>query len=184
MLLDGTDQISNIFNFKVTARVASTDLSYMQSIALFLDDLWVPINDEMTDQMTYIDVDGINITKDELLPSVDWTTLTVGTAAAKLLPAQVAVCVFFRTTRPKTRASKFVGGWTSNALDTDGTISAAVLALMQTFGDALVTGISESGDEADYGAYNQPLDRFTSVDNAVIPVHYRTQRRRRQGVGS
>lgn len=184
MQMLAADQMVNVYNLKVTAIVAPTDLSYMQSISAFLDEVYTAINADIVNNVLYVDIGGINITQDELLPTVTWDTLVSGANAGKILPVQSAACVFFPTTTPRVRASKFFGGYSDNALEVDGQITAAAQARLKTAGDVLVAGMAELGDNAQYGAYNALLNRFTLVDRAVVPTRWRTQRRRRLGVGS
>ena len=184
MRLLTTDDIVNVFNIKVTAIVAPTDLSFMQSVAAWLDEAYLLILADLADNLSFVNVSGINITQDELLPSVDWTTIVAGSSLSPILPVQVAACVFFPTTTPRVRASKFFGGYTDDALEAGGAITAAAIARLQSCGDVLAAGVDELGDEATYGAYNTVLSRFTPVDRAEVPVRWRTQRRRRLGVGS
>lgn len=184
MQMLASDDIMNVYNLKVTAIVAPTDLSYMLSVSLFLDGVYTRFNSLIVNNLLYQSIDGINITKDELLPSVPWFSLVAGTDAGPILPVQVAACIFFPTTTPKVRASKFFGGFSEASNEVDGQLTLAAQAALQLAGDDLVTGMAVAGDNAQYGPYNVLLDRFTLVDRAEVPTRWRTQRRRRLGVGS
>lgn len=182
---DGVDLFTNVFHFKITKQDAVDDDAFMDAVALEMDDLYTIINPIITNDIAYIDVDAQNITQNELLPAKAWPALTVGgDAISNALPTQVAACVFFRTLRPKTRASKFIAGLTETNNVDGGVIQPAALAVLQTWGNSYVAGIVSTLVDADYGAYNKALDRFTQVIQARVPTRFRTQRRRRVGVGS
>lgn len=183
-LMQNSEEYTNVFHYKVSGTAGISDLDYMNSVADELDADYQIINPDISTGLDYVDFVGQNITKDELLPTVAWPVLVTGADASSILPHQVAPCVFFRTLRPKTRASKYLPAYCESSLTGSGGLTTATIALLQSFGDSIKTGIDEGLNTADYGAYNQALDRFTPVNAAVVPVRFRTQRRRRVGVGS
>ena len=182
-LMADTEEYTNVFHYKVTSSAGISDLDYMTSVAKELDEDYQIINLDISDELDYVDFVGQNLTKNELLPTVGWPVLVSGVDATSILPFQVAACVFFRTLRPKTRASKFVPGYCESSLTVGGLMKPAAITLLQSWGDSILSGIIEGGNVADYGAYNGEFDRFTPVTSAIVPTAFRTQRRRRVGVG-
>lgn len=180
----GADDVFNVYNFRVDVPNPGGDDDTMGEIADLLDDIYTFILTDLPDNLLFDSISGINVTKDELLPSKDWPVLTAGTNTADPLPNQIAPCVFWRTLRPKTRSSKFLPFYTEAANTGNGTILAGAITRMQAYGDALVGSIVEGLTTLTYGAYNAPVARFTPVTQAVVPAFFRTQRRRRLGVGS
>lgn len=178
------DFFTNNYYVKLTTQDTSTDDAMMDAIALHFDAMYTNINAKISASVNYVDIQGQNITQDILLPTKAWPVLTSGGDAGHALPTQVAALVFFRTLRPKTRASVYLPPLGEASSDSGGVIVAATVTALQSFGDDWVAGILELTVEADYGAYNPALARFTQVEAAVVPARFRTQRRRRLGVGS
>ncbi len=183
MLVDGIHDVKSVYNFKALNTNLGTDSDFMVGVAVAIDNFHSFINPDLTTRLTYVDISGINVTALRLLPSKPWPVLVAGTTATDMLPEMNAGCVFFRTTRPKTRASKFIGGYTE-ASNLGGTVIAGAKGNLQAYGDILLTGFAADGAVMNYGAYNGLLARFTPVISAIVPDRWRTQRRRRFAVGS
>lgn len=184
MELSTVDQVINVFNFKVVTNNLATDLLFMTELATLMETTYLHINAEIVTSIKYISFEGQNITKNELLPGVPWPSLLFGGNANTPLPTQVAACVFFRTLTPKVRAAKFLPLFSEGANVNVGEVDGIAQASMQAFGDALVAGLTGANIALTYGAFNLPLNRFTPVIQAIVPTRWRTQRRRRVGVGS
>ena len=182
-LLDGVHDVVGVFHFKALSTNSGTDSDFMDGVATEFDTLYTFLNSELSDRITYTNIEGINVTAARLLPAKAWPLLTAGGSAGSMLPEEVAGCVFFRTLRPKTRASKFIGVFTELS-NNGGALEASTQLALQTFGDRLVGGFASDGAVMDYGAFNQPLNRFTVADTAIVPTRWRTQKNRRIGVGS
>lgn len=183
LLLDDTNLVQNVFHFIVDAIPGPDDDGFMDEVDDIMDDLYITINLRVVDRITYDSITGINVTKDELLPSRAWPTLTAGADTDVMIPEMNAGCVFHRTVKPRTRASKFIPpcGETSND---GGALGVTYKTLLQNFGNFLVGDIIEAGTTLRYGAFNRSTSIFTPVVVAVVPARFRTQRRRRIGVGA
>jgi len=180
----GVDDIINVYHFRMDVINPGGDAVIMGEITAFLEDAYTIINSDIPVNVLYDSVSGINVTKNELLPSQSWPVLTAGTNVGVALPNQVSACVFWRTLRPKTRTAKFLPFYTQGANVGNGTIVAAVIVRMQSYGDQFVGPIVEGLSTFTYGAFNKGLARFTPVIQRVAAGVFRTQRRRRIGVGS
>ena len=178
------DEATNNYYFKVTTQGEATDTLFMDKVAAHMDRAYTLINSKISTNVTYVNIVGQNITQDVLLPTKLWPVLVAGGDAGEALPTQVTALVFFRTLRPKTRAAIYMPPLTEVSQNAGGAILAAALTQLQSFGDDQVDGIKEITVEADYGAFNPTLVRFTPVNAAIVPTRFRTQRRRRLGVGS
>lgn len=178
------DIFSNIYHFQVGKNDTVDDTQFMERIADMMNTAYLTVNGNIGDNINYVDVEGINLTQDILLPPTAWPSLTTGAGGSQSLPTQVAASVYFRTLRPRTRASKFLPPFTETFNDPGGLITAAAQADMQAFGDAWVDGIADALVEVTLGAYNIEAARFTPVALAIVAPRFRTQRRRRLGVGS
>ena len=94
LLLNGVSDIVNVYHFSVAANTTLNDTAFMTEVALELDTLYAGINPVIATTVTYVSLEGQNITKDELLPSRPWPTLIAGASATEQLPEQCSVCVF------------------------------------------------------------------------------------------
>ncbi len=183
MRLFGTDDVQNVFTYKVDRQDAADDTVFMVSAALHLDVAYTLLNARISTFLAYVSVDGFNITQNVLLPDTPWPILTAGTNANDLLPTQVAACVFWPTTTPKVRGSSFFGGLCVNSNVVDGSVSAGAVADLVLVGAALRAWSTASVD-CTKGTFNPIGSIFTPAGVASVPVRWRTQRRRRLGVGS
>jgi hypothetical protein len=182
-VFDAATIMQNVFHFKVTRNDTATDALFMVEARAELDAWYQIINVDVSTLVSYNIISGLNITKKELLPAGGWPVLVAGANAGEALATQLAAMVFHRTTRPKTRAAKFLPPLTEAGASAGGVIAPAVLTRLGTFAGALTGGITQTNVDADYGAWNGPLSRFTPVTAGFVPNRFRTQRRRRVGVG-
>jgi len=182
MSLQG-QEVVNVHHFRVFATTAVSNAAFMTEVAAYLNSVYGNLDNEQADDLVYVDVQGQNITQNEIMPTTAWPSLTTGQGVENPLPNTVAFNVFFQTLRPKTRCTCFIPGFGVDDIAADGSIVASVRALLAQFGADLVGNQGTPNVTLTKGAYNRPLDRFTPVTAAVVPLRARTQRRRRPGVG-
>lgn len=178
------DLFSNIYHFEVLKNDSADDDDFMEQVTDYLEDVYVLMNADMSSVVNYVNVEGVNVTQDVLLPPKLWPVLTIGGNTSDALPTQCSPCVYFRTLRPRTRASKFLPPYGESSSNTGGVVDATAVANLQLYGNLLVTGMLTVDVDLRYGAYNVVADRFTKAELALVADRYRTQRRRRIGVGS
>ena len=183
MNLFGTDDVQNVLQFRVDNNNTVDDLAFMTDVAVIFDRAYAFINGDISDQLNYVSIDGQNITLNELLPDVPWPALVAGINTSPLLPTQAAACVFFPTTTPKVRSSSFLGGYTEGANAIDGTIFAVVLGRIKNWGDEMLAATTPD-IILTKGSFNPLTSVFTEAGAPITPTRWRTQRRRRAGVGS
>ncbi len=178
------DFFSNQFYFQLSVQNEPTDTLMMDKIAIAIDEAYGLVNLKISNSVNYIRIEGQNVTQDVLLPTKSWPILTTGGSGSEALPTQCAALVYYKTLRPRTRAGQYLPPMTEGSNGTGGVIDAPTVTVLQAFGNYLVSGILELSVEALLGAYNPALLRFTPVIAALVPTRWRTQRRRRIGVGS
>lgn len=183
MLLDGVSDVVNVFHFDVAVQLAVDDDAFMVDVAAELDLLYITINGHMSARVSYTTIDGQNITKNELLPSKPWPSLTVGGAGSDMLPEPVSACVFHRTLTPRVRAAKFLPPFTIGS-NIGGALTALAVTAVTGFGAILTSGMATPLIQIDYIAFNRILGTGTPITQHIVPSRFRTQRRRRLGVGS
>lgn len=181
--LNGVSDIVNVYHFVVAINNLASDDLVMDGVATLLDTLYTKINLVMSDNITYDGIDGINVTKTELLPPKAWPVLTAGANVNSMLPEMSAACVFFRTLKPNVRCSKFLPPFTEEA-SVDGAVESGAVTAVGLFGDFLVAPLVVTDLTLGYVSFNRVTSVSTAVATRVVPPRYRTQRRRRLGVGS
>lgn len=183
MRLLGSEDVQNVYQYRIDRNDTPSDAAFMTEVALHFDTAYTKINADMSTQLTYASIDGINVTKNELLDDTPWPVLVAGLTSLALLPTQAAGCVFWPTTTPKVRTSSFIGGYTVGSNTTVGELNVAALANLALFGLDLRFIITVNVD-ATKGSLNPIGSIFTPAGLPQVPVRWRTQRRRRVGVGS
>lgn len=183
MKLFGTEDVMNVLTYRVDVNTTVDDLAFMIAAAAQIDANYNPLTVDQSTSLTYETIDGQNISKSELLPEVPWPVTTAGVNAATLLPTQCAAEVFWPTITPKVRTSSFIGGYVTTALAAGGTIGAPVIGRLQTFGVAQ-QNLIDANITLVKGSWNPVKLLFTVSGAPVVPSRWRTQRRRRVGVGS
>ncbi len=183
MKLFGTDDVMNVFTFRVDRNDTVDDAGFMVAMALHMDDNYSPMNVFFSTFMTYVSVDGFNISKNELLPDTPWPTLVAGTQVTDLLPTQTAGCVFWPTITPKVRTSAFLGAFCEFNNTADASLNAALQTALGVFGVGMRI-VATANVDAVKGSFNPVKLLFTEAGAPQVPTRWRTQRRRRIGVGS
>ncbi len=181
-LQQASDPYVNVFHCLWDGVGGIDDDVGMGQIADDIDTAYQELDGVMTEDLAFVDIQGQNITQSVLLPTQDWPTLTVGLATGNHLPPQTAGYIFYRTTRPKTRAANYICGMTEDGNSSIGGPTTALQLALQTFGNIAVSGFTDVVNHLTYGAYNRALDRFTPVNAAVVGTRFATQRRRGRGV--
>lgn len=183
MKLFGTDDVMNVFLYRMDRVDSADDLDLMEDAAVFLDVAYTNIDNEITDDLTFVTIDGFNVSKSELLPEVPWPVLTTGANVTTLLPTQCAAEVFWPTTTPKVRTTTFLGGYCISSITAGGVLDGPPLGRLADFAAAL-TEWNTVDIDAVKGSFNETKLLFTQSGAPVVPNRFRTQRRRRIGVGS
>lgn len=182
MLLGVSDPYVNVFHCQWFGVDGLSDDMAMDQIAEDMDFGYLKLFAHMSTSLNFVDIQGQNLTQGRLLPTKAWPTLTTGQSLGHLLPPQICAYNFYRTVRPKTRASVYLPGMTEDDNASSGIVSSALQASMQDFGDYALSGFAKVVQHLIYGAYNRPLDRFTPVNAAIVASAWKTQRRRGRGV--
>ncbi len=183
MKLMGVDDVMNVYTYRVDRNDTADDTDFMDDAAKLLDIAYTLLLEDINDRLTFVSVDGQNISKSELLPEVPWPILVDGDNAGSLLPTQCAAEVFWPTTTPKVRTTTFLGGYSVTANDAVGQVATAARARVLAFAQTLTEWNTVDVD-AVKGSFNPIKVLFTQAGEPVVPARWRTQRRRRIGVGS
>lgn len=173
----------NVHHFRTDGNATANDTAFMEQLQLILAAVYANVQNWQADLLRYERLEGQNITQDLLLPTVNWVGNPTGNRIEDPLPTQVTANVFWPTQRPKTRCTSYLPGLSEFSNTAAGEWTTGTKDDLQLYGDELLGSLLGGGVEVVKGAYNLAADRFVELLSAQVPVHSRTQRRRRIGVG-
>lgn len=179
----GADAVQNVFHFQYQSVAQITDAQALTDGALVMEDLY---NDILAAQSTSLDFDQVrvqNITQDKLLGTTAWPTIIAGLEVALLLPLPVAALLTYGTAVPQTRGSTYFGGFTEEDNTVGGVIASALISQLGGIATSILAGTNLSGRLYKLIVLNRALGTIIPITSAVVHAVWRTQRRRRQGVG-
>lgn len=179
----GTDDVQNVYTYKVDLNTTVDDNEFMSVVADVLDSAYNNLLGGQSNQFTYESIDGINVSQNVLLPEVPWPVLSAGASATTIVPQQLAICAFWPTISPKVRTSAFFGGFVIAAVAALGDITPANVAQVLLAANEISTFDTVKLDMTK-GSLNPLTLVFTPAGTPQVPTRWRTQRRRRIGVGS
>lgn len=179
----GTDDVQNVYTYRVDLNATLDDDEFMSVVADVLDSAYNNLITQQSTSFTYESITGQNLTQDLLLPEVAWPVLTAGTSSTNIIPQQLAICAFWPTTTPKVRTSSFFSGF----------VLASIASLGEIAASNIVQALLAANELSDFdtveldmtkGSLNPITSVFTPAGTPQVPSRFRTQRRRRIGVGS
>lgn len=179
----GAEDIINVMHCENITGAPVADGLFMTDVAAWLDAAYTLINGQITSVVNYITVRGQNITQSILLPDTPWPTLVFGGAIGDALPLPTTAMVFFPTQVPRRQGKIYCPLFTESD-NLFGTISVPALANLALFATAIRTAFTGVSATLRYVVWSRKFLGFSVPVSQQVPGIYRTQRRRRQGVGS
>lgn len=181
------EDILNVFHYKADTLTDFPLETVIEKIAETLDDMYSSIQPAIPSDVSFIDIDGQNVSTGEVGPSVPWPARTVGGGTGDTMPEQLAGLCVGHTAMPHVVARKFLGPFIE-ADNADGTWASGLVAALADFATAWLTKPSISiGNEFIPGVARYVLggliDRFVPIGSTSSSNQIYTQRRRRRGVG-
>lgn len=180
----GADDLQNTFHYQYTSVADATDAEALDDIANIMDDLYSIIVADMSSSVDFDQVRVQNVTQDVLLGAAAWPSLVSGTEASAALPLQVAALITYTTAVPKTRGGTYFGGMTEIANGLGGTIVAATVVRLAELAVEALLEQTIKDRTYQFILRNRLLGTIIPFTTSIIHSVFRTQRRRRQGVGS
>lgn len=182
----GTDDMINVIHYRVdTAPAGFAESDVLEDLSDGLSTKWGAIDSHLSDNLEPIDMSVYNITQDQPVGTIGWTTdYNGGAATGDSLPTFCAALIFFPTYVKRRVGRLFIGGL-SEAAGSAGFLGSAVVSAMLNFGTSLLslTGGPNSG-EYTLVVYSR------SAGVATVPAFARAtnliaiQQRRKRGRGS
>lgn len=184
-LLQGSDTMVNVHTMQVTDVGTTTgDLDFMTAAAVVLEtELYDLITDRCVDDLVATVIKGINLTKGETLPVVNWNA-DGSNAGTEILPAQTAGLVYLNGDQPRRQGRTYIPAISEVNTMSGLNWGAPVLSALLAFGLALLDPLTD-GDIAFRRVICHPNGTSpfvpTSAGASAAP---RTQRRRTPGRGA
>lgn len=178
------DEIQNVYHCRVTRDDDVTDEDALSYIAQTLDTAYTHVAALITDEISFDSIEVWNVTKDEYIGITTWTTLVDGGSDQPPLPPQNAMLCLFGTDTPRSQGRKFLPASTDYHLDSDGTVAADALGDLEDFIAELLLGVVGTYMDAEFGNWNEALERFAVWVIGEARDMFATQRRRYFGRGA
>lgn len=183
MRYNGASDIINAYEVLIASGTPGDDANVFDACNTIVNAAYVHLNGSIPAEITYADITVYNKTKETLVGSGAWDTLTAGAGAADAMPPQIANLVVFPTASLRHQGRKYLPPFTEGLYD-NGLISSGGLSLLDLYGDQIMAGVSGFGFVGEFGV--QGVNDFIwrpFVSFKIIPAA-RTQRRRTVGFGS
>ncbi len=181
--IDGGD-LQNVFHYRSTNVGAIPDSTALGDLADVMNELYTIINGGVSVDVSYDQITVQNVTQDALMGTALWPVLTAGVGGGDRLPDQCAALLTMPSATPKVRGGVYLGGYFEAASAADSSLTAVVLADVVSFGAELLLEQVFGANSYRYVIFNRLLSTFTLPVAALAHAVWRTQRRRRQNVGS
>lgn len=177
--------IQGTFYADVTNTNLQNQLQIRAAIARYIEDIYIPINVNMVNRISYQDILIYNLTAATTEPAETWPTLTTGANALDGLPGGCTVMMRSNTNVQRREGRKYFPP-PGQALQNDGVIETTPLGLYATalsnWTEDYVDGTN--GVELNPGVVRAlPPLSFTPFQNDIISNVIDYQRRRKAGVG-
>lgn len=109
-LLNGTDEIVNVFHFTVSVAGTNGDQGILDEAAAKLSNAWVELAGILPNDLAPNIVDVYNVTQDYPLGSTAWEgAYTGGTSSGEYLPPQVSLLVLWNTSVKRVQGKTYLG---------------------------------------------------------------------------
>jgi len=183
MDLDDQD-IRNVYHVKYDGSAAIEDETFMFGVRAALDAAYDYFDQHVPDALTYMLIEGFNVTQDLPCTEEPWPNLTTGTNEGDPLPLQLAPLVVFGNDAPRSSGRKYLPPLSESALDTTGTILSTVWDDFVPYAAKILVDLVFDDGVGQFGVWSKKYERFAPFVNAVVKTVFQTQRRRTLGKGS
>lgn len=180
------DDIVNVFTYKYDGGGMALD-SFADFISVGIDELYQNIQPSIPSDVSFVDIDVMDLTTGEVTGAKPWPTLTVGGGTGDTAPQQCCGLVLGTTAASHTMARKFLGPFIKSGLG-DGVWGSTVAAQLADFTAAFIlpVAIGLLGEATPVVAQivNNAVTRVTDILGTFSNNGVYTQRRRKPGVGA
>ena len=175
--------VQNVMHFRSTNSSTIPDATALSELASVMDTVYTPLPAQLSTGFSFNQVRVQNVTQSILLGTAPFPVLTAGLNASALLPRPVAALITLPTNVPKVRGGVYLGGFTEAANVAPGTIAVATITQIALVAAELLIEHIFGVNSYRYVVFNTILKTFALPTASIVPGIWRTQRRRRVGVG-
>lgn len=174
----------NVLHVQVSDIAAQTQQQILDDIEQYLENIYTAnIVTYMTDQLVHVRTDIFSTQNNAPETGLGANVNMNGASGAEALPLQIAAETYFRT-----GVSRHIGRvfWPTfqEGSNASGVVLTATRNALQTAGNYMIAAHTmPNGTTITYGILDRSSAIFRQPTQAVVPIHFRTQRRRRIGVG-
>ncbi len=178
-----TDDITNVMHFVLLQQDEPNDTDFMSEVADEIDILYAVLAPHQASIVSANIIEGKNITQDLLLPATVFPAYTGGSGAGGSMAPQVCPMSYFPTIKPRTQGRIYWPPLTT-ASNTNGALGATALDDHDDVADLIHAGLTTATIHLAYIVYNVEFGTWVAPSASLTQPTFRTQRRRRAGVGS
>lgn len=179
----GVAEMINVLHIKITGFVAQTEGQVQSDIEDYLLAMYTPLATWFDDSLVHNRIEMFNVTDQASMSPLGANALMDGGNAGETLPTQVAAEVFYRTATPRHIGRTFLPVMTE-AANANGSVAAALQGDLATFAQEFSTEFTGTNGVVLRGVvYDRSAGLSRDITSYGVPTFFRTQRRRRIGVG-
>lgn len=182
-LWNNLDDVVNVWHILVDGMgTAADDSDVMDALENIFATWYGNLTSGFPNNLSGESLTGINVTEDELLPRGSF--VYAGTSAGEGLPQTNAVMLQWHSATPR-HGSRIYLPQLGEGGQNDGLIQAATITVLEDMAADVIAGFTDSvyGLTCHRVSYDRSAGIGRDLLTAFVPVDYRTQRRRRPGVG-
>lgn len=173
----------NVHHVQVTQTAAKTQAQIRADIGEFFEDAYASIVSSISNTLLHDRIDLFNISDGNPETTIPAIAALDGGSAGEALPTQSSAEVYFRTGVSRHIGRTFTPFMAEGA-NAGAEISSAVRTALQTFGDYFINGQTmTNGVTVRKMIYDPSAAVARGIIDAVVPLYWRTQRRRTFGRG-
>lgn len=184
-LVNGTDELVNVFHFQVTAAGAGGDAGILAEVAKFLSVAYDQMDGSIANNVNPNVIDVYNMSQDYPLGSTAWTAdYAGGTNSTSMNANGLALLILWRTATKRVQGKTYIGGTTVGSLD-EGFFAGSILLNAADF----IAEMEDDSPRVDdvslrHIVYSADAHTIHAITNTRVVANPAYQRRRRLGRGS
>lgn len=179
----GVEDVVNVYQYQYVGPSPATDASCIAALSDAMDDLYIPLAAVQPYDYIYRDITIRNLTQDTVLGTTAWPTLTAGLHGGDNNAPGIAGLVNMATGIARVVLRKYIGGFVTAAIESNGTFTSAVTTVLSTFGVNLMSGYPIVSPIWKYGHFSPKTLNFEEPSTITVSDIPAYQRRRKQGRG-
>jgi len=179
----GVEDVDNVFQYQYTSGSNSTNAIAIDNLLTIMETVYAIVRTFQHVLTLYRDLRVRNVTKGEVYGTFGWPSIVSGSVSGGDTPPGVAALINLSTGIPRVVLKKYWGGLDNQALDTDGTLTGAMITSLAAISAVLLTPQTVGSNTYVYGYLSPKTGNFESPQGSVITDIPAYQRRRKQGRG-